>query len=156
MALPAASALALLAGITAFAASESPEHARLRALEVASHQQWLARDVGALSRIMDDEFHFVAMNGAVEDRAHILGARETERAAPPSPLTVRGITVHPEEIVVRADTGIVISTMHIDASVGGRPLPPRMRVLTVFTRSGEDWTLLARSITPIQQRPAGQ
>ena len=153
MAMPA---LALLAGVTAFvAASESPEHARLRALEVVSHQQWLARDVGALSRIMDDEFHFVVMNGAVEARADILGARETERAAP-SPLVVRGITVHPEKTIVRADTGIVISTMHIDASVRGRPLPPRMRVLTVFTRSGGDWTLLARSITPIQERPAEQ
>jgi hypothetical protein len=155
MAMPAASMFALLAGASALvAASEDPEHARLKALEVESHQQWLARDVGALSRLMDDAFRFVAMNGAVESRAHVLGAGGTGSAAPPSPMTVRSITVHPEEIVVRADTGIVISTIHIDASVRGRPLPPRMRVLTVFTRNGEDWTLLARSVTPIQQRPA--
>jgi uncharacterized protein DUF4440 len=136
--------------------SPDVDDANLRALETASHQQWLERDIDALSQIMDDDFHLVVMNGAVESRVDVLGDEEAGRAPLPSPLVVRSISIDPEEVYVRTDTGIVISTMHIDASVRDRALPPQMRVMSVFSYNGEDWTLLARSITPIQQRAAEQ
>lgn len=138
------------------AAAQGADEARLSALEISSHQQWLARDRDALARLMDRDFHLVVMNGAVETRAQVLGETEAGQHAAPPALVVRALVVEPDDVVVKADTGIVVSTMRIDASVQDRPLPPRMRVLSVFARSGEDWVLLARSITPIRQAPGAQ
>lgn len=151
--------MAVLSGLALFIALQASasqsgvaDHTALRALEISSHQRWLAGDLAELSRIMSPEFRFVVMNGAVERREDVIGPRDG-RKGPPA-LSTRSIAVHPDEIIVQNDTAIVISTMNIDATVNGRPLSPLMRVLSVFTRSGNEWKLLARSITPVRQRQA--
>lgn len=145
--LMAAVALGLLAQP---AAGSTADEAHLSALEVQSHQDWLARDAGALAAIMHLDFRLVAMNGALETRPHVLGTGERQAT---SPLVVREVRVVPEQVIVQGDTAVVISVMDIDASVRDRALPPRMRVQSVFVRGEGGWSLLARSITPIQQGP---
>jgi ketosteroid isomerase-like protein len=148
----AAGFLVLLSGWTAAAATPEEIRNELIALEQESHQRWLEGDVPALGEIMADEFHFVAMNGALEPRAFILGG--DPETAGQRVLQVESLRVEPEEVLLRGDTAVVIALLHIEATVRGRPLPSPMRILSIFTRTEEDrdWRLTARSITPILGR----
>jgi hypothetical protein len=146
--------LALLLGMQAAnAENRLDSHAHLSALEVRSHQQWMEGELAELSRLMVPEFRLVVMNGNVERREDVVGTPGIDRE--PSPLSVRSLAVQPDDIIVRDDTAIVISTMNIDASVRGRPLNPLMRVLSVYTRREGGWSLQARSITPVLRPQPG-
>ena len=149
--LPMIFAMFLLAqpGPVAAAPQQTAEREQLAAIEAASHQSWHLGDTDALARLMAPEFHFVVMNGAVETRAEILGEGPDSAGRTPSPLQVRSLRAEPDRVVIRGTTGAVISTLHLDATVRGRPLPPQMRVLSVFVREDGAWKLLARSITPL-------
>jgi ketosteroid isomerase-like protein len=63
----------------------------------------------------------------------------------------RGVRVETQEVVLRGDVATVIALMHIEATVGGRPLPREMRVFSMYNRErrGAEWKLFARSITPV-------
>ncbi|GAA4861055.1 nuclear transport factor 2 family protein [Luteimonas vadosa] len=138
------------------ATGESRE--RLIATERESHQQWLRADLAALDALMAPDFHFVVMNGAVESKADVVGSDlPPEDILRTRPLQVASLRVEPEKVFVRGETAIVISLLHIEATVRERPIPERMRILSVYSRTQEDpeWRLTARSITPIQVRPAG-
>ena len=123
----------------------------LYAIEVASHQRWLEGDLAALDELMADEFHFVVMNGAVETKAEVISAPYSGEGA----LRVQSLRVEPEMFALRGNVAVVISILHLDATVRGRPLAPRMRVLSVFTEDEGPvgWRLTARSITPIVAPP---
>jgi ketosteroid isomerase-like protein len=138
-------ALALLA---AAAPAAADDRADLLAIEADSHRLWLRGDTAALAELMAEEYRFVVMNGAVERRAEIVGDERRTRQ-----ISVRSLELEPGEVTIRGGTAAVISTMRLDGSVQGRPLPGRMRVLSVYTRDGENWRLLARSITPILAPP---
>jgi hypothetical protein len=117
-------------------------------------RQWLRGDVAALDELMAESFHFVAMNGPVETKAEVVGS---DGAAPaPRPLRIERLEVEPDNLLLDDGTAAVLSLLHIDASVAGRRLPERMRILSVFVRDGADgpWRLFARSITPILAPPA--
>lgn len=145
---------AILLGMqTAHVEDEVDIHAHLGSLEVRSHEQWMARDTAGLSRLMVPEFRLVVMNGAVERLEDVIGTPGVERGAPP--LSVRSLAVQPDDVIVRDNTGIVVSTMTIDATVRGRPLNPHMRVLSVYTRRDNGWRLQARSITPVLRPQPG-
>ena len=141
-----AHALAALAFGTAPAAADV--RGEVTALEIDSHRLWQQGDLEGLGALLDSDYRFVAMNGAVEARDHVLGAGGRPRA-----VEVRSLVVTPDEAVIQDDLAILLSTMEIDASVAGRPLPPRMRVLSVYRGEGGRWWLAARSITPILQPP---
>lgn len=123
----------------------------LKALEIASHQQWLEGDLPALNRLMTDDFRFIAMNGAVESKTDVVGGGDGPRA--PRPLQISELRVEPDEVVLRGDQAIVLSTLYIQATVQGRPIPERHRIMSVFLRDGQDWLLFARSITPVLAPP---
>lgn len=145
-------AAALFAGSATVAAQSADEiRSTLFEVEVESHQRWLDGDVAALDALMAEEFHFVVMNGAVESKAKVVGGPYTGEG----PLRVQSLRVQPETFAVRGNVATVISLMHIDATARGRPVPPRMRVLSIYTREeGQtNWKLTARSITPILAPP---
>jgi ketosteroid isomerase-like protein len=136
----------------AHAATDAPHE--LVELERASHERWLVGDLAALDALMSSHFRFVAMNGAVETKEEIVGTGEGEVRAPRA-LQVTTLRVEPEEVLEHGDTAVVISMMHIEATVRGRPVPERMRILSVFQRrQSEGWALIARSITPLLAPPA--
>jgi hypothetical protein len=151
--------MSLACGAAAPAAPAAPEQVpevreELFAIERESHQQWLRGDVAALDELMAESFHFVAMNGAVEAKAEVVGS---DGAAPaPRPLRIERLEVEPDKLLLDGGTAAVLSLLHIDASVAGRRLPERMRILSVFVRDRADgpWRLFARSITPILAPPA--
>ena len=123
----------------------------LMALEQASHQSWLEGDAAALDRVMAEGFHFVAMNGALETKEQIVGGAGEDR---PRVLEVESLRVEPEKVILHDDTAVVVSLLHLEASVAGRRLPNRMRILSVFDQGeGEEWRVIARSITPIPVPP---
>jgi hypothetical protein len=94
------------------------------------------------------------MNGAVETRAEVIGSDPSVPRAP-RVLQIRSLTVEPEQFYLRDGVAVVISLMHLDASIRGNTVPNRHRVLSIFTRGeGQDgWTLTARSITPLLMPP---
>jgi parallel beta-helix repeat protein len=138
---------------SAVSADADRASASLAALEVASHDWWLRGDLGRLDRLMMDEFHFIAMNGALEDKQEIVHGAGQPGDLAPRALQVQSLSVEPEEVVLRDNEAIVVSLMHIRATVRGRPIPERMRVMSVFLREGDEWRLFARSITPILAPP---
>ncbi len=125
----------------------------LAAIEVASHDWWLDGDLGRLDRLMMDEFRFIAMNGALEDKLEIVHGAARSGDPAPRVLQVESLRVEPEEVIVRGNEAIVVSLMHIHATVRGRPIPERMKVMSVFLMEGGEWRLFARSITPILAPP---
>jgi hypothetical protein len=147
--LPAVFAILLVALSAPAAAQLSAEEEKLASIEAESHQNWHRGDTHALAELMAPQFRFVVMNGAVETRAEVLGARELSAPRAPSPLEVRSLRVEPEQVAIQGPTAAVISTLHIDAAARGRQLPPQMRILSVFVREGGSWKLFARSVTPI-------
>jgi ketosteroid isomerase-like protein len=136
-----------------YAEGQSEEEIRstLFALEAASHQQWLEGNVAALDALMAEEFHFVVMNGAVETKAEVVRWPYTGEG----PLQVQSLLVEPETFALRGNVAIVISLLHLDATARGQRVPPRMRILSIFTREEAEgsWQLTARSITPILAPP---
>lgn len=148
--LAAACLLALAACGAGEAGITDDRQEKLVALERTSHRQWLESDVSALDELMAEDFHFVAMNGALEPKSLVVGAGATagggERA-----LQVESVEIEPERVFSRGNSAVVIGLMRIDATVRGRPLPNRMRVLSVYTKEDTDrgWRLTARSITPV-------
>jgi ketosteroid isomerase-like protein len=130
----------------------------LAALERASHQRWLEGDLAALDDLMADDFHFIAMNGALEPKSLILGTGEHAGPRGERVLRVERLEVETEEVYVRGNTAIVIALMYLDATVRGRPVPAQHRVLSVFMRDDADgrWRLTARSATPILAPPGEQ
>lgn len=128
----------------------------LIATEKESHQQWLRADLAALDALMAAEFHFVVMNGALESKAEVVGSELAPKEILKNrPLQVASLRVEPEKVFVRGQTATVISLMYIEATVRDRPIPGRMRILSVYSRTQEEpeWRLTARSITPILTPP---
>jgi hypothetical protein len=125
----------------------------LEALEIASHQWWFESNLEALDALMMGDFYFIAMNGAVETKSEVIGTGSEGEARAPRPLQIAELRVEPETVVVRDGEAVVISTLHIRATVRGRPIPERHRIMSVFLRQGEAWRLFARSITPILAPP---
>jgi ketosteroid isomerase-like protein len=123
----------------------------LFSIEAQSHQQWLEGNLAALDELMAKEFHFVVMNGAVETKADVVAAPYSGEGA----LRVTSLKVEPETLVLRGDAAIVISVLRLEATVRGQRLPPRMRILSIFTKDAGPigWKLTARSITPILTPP---
>ena len=147
-----------LAAVVVFASVSQAEaqsadeiRSRLFAMETESHQQWLEGNVSALDELMAEEYHFVVMNGAVESKADVVRRPYTGQG----PLRIKKLSVEPGTFALRGNVAIVISLLHLEGTARGQALPPRMRILSIFTRDeGEpDWKLTARSITPILAPP---
>ena len=130
------------------------DRSALMKLERESHQWWFEQDAKALSKLMVDDYRFVAPNGTLETKAMILGTGQGPGGKPRA-LQVESLRVEPEEVVLRGDTAIVVSIIHMKATVGGRPAPGRLRVLSMFARESaqQEWHLAARSTTPILSPP---
>lgn len=151
--------LALVAAVGFVQPAQSDSAALKQALmdtEVRSHQRWHRGDIAALDALMAQDFRFVVMNGAVEKKEEVVGT--ADGPPQPGPLRVAALHVEPEEVLLRGNTAVVISLLHLDATVHGRPLPQRMRILSIFTITDDDpeWRLTARSITPILTPPPPQ
>ena len=142
----------LCAGLSlAEVSDEEPDRRNLAKLERESHQWWLSRDTGALDKLMVEQYRFVAPNGALETKARIIGADPSV----PRVLQIETLRMEPEEVIVRGNSAIVTGVIHMKATVGGRPAPGRLRVLSVFERGSaqQDWRLIARSTTPMLGPP---
>ena len=124
-------------------------------VERRSHERWLARDTIYLDRLMADSYLFVVMNGALETKDHVIGRGADPTAARQSPLRVQSLRAEPEQLILEGNSAVVIGTLFIEAMVGGRPVPNRMRSLSTFVRRsrGEPWRLVARSLTPMLSAP---
>ena len=130
---------------------ENADRSHLAKLERESHQWWLSRNTGALDKLMAEQFRFVAPNGALETKAMIVGADP----GVPRKLQVDTLRMEPEEVIVRGNSAVVTGVIHMKATVGGRPAPGRLRVLSIFERESaqQDWRLIARSTTPMLGPP---
>lgn len=153
-------ALSLLAMLPFAASSQEVSEEvreRLMAIEVESHQQWWRADLPALDELMAADFHFVVMNGALETKEDVVGSDlAPEEILENRPLQVASLRVEPEKVFVREQTAVVVSLLNIEATVRERPIPGRMRILSVYSRTQDDpaWRLTARSITPILAPPS--
>ena len=148
-------ALATLIGCTSNMSHHASADSRqvLMDLERESHQRWFEQDLDALDRIFGEDFHLVVMSGVVETRAQIIGSGTRDNSRP-NALQVRSLRTEPEEVLLDGDTGVVISTLHLDATFRGQPLGyDRMRVMSVFKEKQGGWRLMARSMTPMRGPP---
>ena len=62
------------------------------------------------------------------------------------------LEVQNEHFLAKGDTAVLAGVLSLQGTMGDRPLPPRVRYLSVFIDTGNGWRLLARSLIPAGRR----
>jgi hypothetical protein len=103
------------------------------------------------SRAALDELSFpetiLVVPDAVEVRREVQGLEGAPKA--------EDLDVQNEYFFLHGDTAVLAGVLKLQGTMGGRPLPPTMRYLSVFVDTGEEWRLLARSLVPAR-KPGGR
>jgi hypothetical protein len=120
-------------------------------------QLLLHHDPEPYRAVADPEYLFIANIGIVENLEEVTTNLDN--------LDIKALTVTNEEFRLRNSTAVLVGTMRIQGTVLGFALPAEMRYMSVFVRQGDEWRLLSRSLTeindprvgagPEEQRPAG-
>jgi hypothetical protein len=118
--------------------------AAIRAAERKRCEAMLANDGTALADLLDDRLQFHHASGAVDDKAAYLAKIAGGR--------IRYIAIDwPEERIslLASDVALMTGKMVTNVAVEGVEKRLDNRVMTVWTRKGDDWRLTAFQSTPM-------
>lgn len=104
----------------------------------------LANDSAALEALLDPRLHFSHATGAVDDKAALLAKMAAGR--------IHYIAIEWSEEKVTAlapEAALLTGRMTNDVRVEGVDKQLNNRVITVWSRKGEDWRLVAFQSTPL-------
>jgi ketosteroid isomerase-like protein len=99
------------------------------------------RDREALRQLTHEQFLVIPPGGIVEDKAEALEGIEAFRG-------VTGVHVSGEQVALHGETAVVVGKVVIEGEVPPMGKVPPVRFMSVFVREGDQWRLLARSLTP--------
>jgi hypothetical protein len=118
--------------------------AAIRAAEQRRCAAMLANDGEALAALLDERLQFHHATGAVDDRAAYLAKIAGGR------IRYAGIAWEEERVTALApDVAMLTGRMVTDVSVEGVAKRLLNRVMTVWTKDGENWRLVAFQSTPL-------
>lgn len=104
----------------------------------------LANDGTALEALLDPRLHFSHATGAVDDKAALLAKMAAGR------IRYVGIAWSEEKVTPLApDAALLTGRMTTDVRVEGVDKQLNNRVITVWSRTGPDWRLIAFQSTPL-------
>jgi ketosteroid isomerase-like protein len=104
----------------------------------------LANDSDALAALLDPRLHFSHATGAVDGKDALLAKLAAGR------IRYVGIAWSEERVtVLAADAAMLTGRMTTDVRVEGMDKRLKNRVITVWSRDGDGWRLVAFQSTPI-------
>lgn len=116
----------------------------IRAVEQRRCAAMLANDVDALDAVLDDRLRFHHATGAVDDKPAYLAKVAAGR------ILYLGIAWSEEHVIGLApDAAVLTGRMVSDVRVEGADKRLNNRVITVWSRSGGAWRLVAFQSTPM-------
>lgn len=129
----------LLMSYTPLRAEESNASAIIELNRAILEALIVKRDATVFENVALDQFVVVAPGGKVEDKA--------QAVAGVASFDVESISVTDEQVTFAGETAVLVGKLVIDGVMQpvGRLGP--MKFMAVFVRSGEEWRLLARSLT---------
>ncbi len=123
--------------------SESFEN-EILAAEAGRCAAMVANDPAVLAVVLDDRLQFHHATGAVDDKAAFLAKMATGR------IVYQGIAWSEKKVTALADhAALLTGRMTTDVEVEGTAKQLNNRVMTVWSREGGAWQLLAFQSTPI-------
>lgn len=104
----------------------------------------LANDSAALAALLDPRLHFSHATGAVDDKAALLAKMAAGR------IQYVAIAWSEENVTELApDAALLTGRMTTDVRVEGSDKRLNNRVITVWSKAGDDWRLVAFQSTPL-------
>jgi len=103
----------------------------------------LAADVGALERLLSDRLVFAHATAAYEDKASLLAKMAAGN------IVYKTLDVTEQRVIDLGDTALLVSRLTAAVTVGGTPRAIDNRTLSVWTREGGEWRLVAYQPTAI-------
>jgi hypothetical protein len=104
------------------------------------HQQIIERDSGLFRETSLDQFLVVAPGGRIETRAEAIRGVDAWEA--------ESIDVRDEQVIFHEGTAVLVGRIQIEGVMRPVGTLPPMKFMAVFVEVGDDWRLLARSLTP--------
>ncbi|MBV1686158.1 nuclear transport factor 2 family protein [Novosphingobium sp. G106] len=104
----------------------------------------LANDNAALEALLDPRLHFSHATGAIDDKAALLAKMAAGR------IHYVAITWSEEKVTpLGPDAALLTGRMTTDVRVEGVDKRLNNRVITVWSKAGDDWRLVAVQSTPL-------
>ncbi len=107
------------------------------ALEERRRQALLACDVGALSELLSDRLVFAHSNAVYEDKTSLLAKMGSGN------IVYLSLEITEQRVMDLGETALLFSRLTAEVTVGGQPRSLDNRTLSVWTREGGQWRLLA-------------
>lgn len=116
----------------------------IKAAEGGRCAAMVANDPAALANVLDDRLQFHHATGAVDDKAAFLAKMAAGR------IVYQGIVWSEEKVLALGDDAALLTgRMTTDVKVEGTAKQLNNRVMTVWSRTGATWRLLAFQSTPL-------
>lgn len=116
----------------------------IKAAEAGRCAAMVANDPAALANVLDDRLQFHHATGAVDDKAAFLAKMAAGR------IVYQGIAWSEEKVMALGDDAALLTgRMTTDVKVEGAAKQLNNRVMTVWSRAGTTWRLLAFQSTPL-------
>jgi hypothetical protein len=123
--------------------SESLE-TEIKAAEAGRCAAMVANDPAALANVLDDHLQFHHATGAVDDKPAFLAKMAAGR------IVYQRIVWSEEKVLTLGDDAALLTgRMTTDVKVEGTAKQLNNRVMTVWSRTGATWRLLAFQSTPL-------
>jgi len=103
----------------------------------------LAADVDALERLLSDRLVFAHATAAYEDKPSLLAKMAAGN------IVYKTLDVTEQRVIDLGDTALLVSRLTAAVTVGGNPRAIDNRTLSVWTREGGAWRLVAYQPTAI-------
>jgi len=116
----------------------------LIALNEAIYKEYvLNHDTNFFDRKVLDDFILVAAIGHAENKEQVIRGV--------SNLNIKTIEVTTESVICKGNSGIVVGLLKMEGTIMEKPIPGKIRYMSVFIRENEQWKLQARSMTPVRK-----
>jgi hypothetical protein len=116
----------------------------IKAAEARRCAAMVANDPAALADVLDDRLQFHHATGAVDDKAAFLAKMAAGR------IVYQGIVWSEEKVLALGnDAALLTGRMTTEVKVEGTAKQLNNRVMTVWSRAGASWRLLAFQSTPL-------
>lgn len=97
----------------------------------------------ALLRIHgEDDYRLITPAGKLQTKEEVMGEVND--------LQVSDLQVIASQMIMKKRMAILIGHLEIKGTFHGKPLPPKIRYMSVFVKKKKEWRLQARSLTPVQ------
>ena len=115
----------------------------LLALEERRFAAMIARDFGALERLVHDELRYTHSSGVSDGKASWLDSMRSGR------VRYQSAKCSEQKVRIYGDTALITGRAHIEAEIAGQPKTLKLLFLNAWTRTPQGWQFVAWQSTPL-------